>query len=150
MGSLVVIGKWFILGLAGLAVAGWLAWVLLRRRRRLAAVPLAALATVLTLATAADLVNAHYSYLPRVDDVVGHPSWPTIRYRDLATAGGSPAQSRRYRDGSVTTLPISGVRSGFGVHRAMVYLPAAYFADPTRRFPVVYLLHGTPGAPVDW
>jgi enterochelin esterase-like enzyme len=32
----------------------------------------------------------------------------------------------------------------------MVYFPPQYFTDRTRRFPVVYLLHGSPGAPVDW
>ncbi|ADP79371.1 alpha/beta hydrolase [Pseudofrankia inefficax] len=148
MGSLVVIGKWFILSLAGLAAAGWLGSILLRRRGRLAVIPVATLATLLTLATVADLVNAHYGYLPRVDDVVGHPSWPTARFHD-ATAS-PPTRVRAHPNGSVTSLAIPGVHSGFGAHRAMIYLPASYFTDPARRFPVVYLLHGTPGAPVDW
>jgi len=32
----------------------------------------------------------------------------------------------------------------------LVYLPPQYFTDATARFPVVYLLHGSPGIPVDW
>jgi enterochelin esterase-like enzyme len=148
MGSLVVIGKWFILSLAGLAAAGWLGWFMVRRRRLLVSLPVAALATLLTLATAADLVNAHYSYLPRVDDVVGAPSWPTIGFREATAPFTPPARPRPY--GSVTTLTVPGSRSGFGAHTAMIYLPAPYFTDPGRRFPVVYLLHGTPGAPIDW
>jgi enterochelin esterase-like enzyme len=31
---------------------------------------------------------------------------------------------------------------------AYVYLPAAYAAEPARRFPVLYLLHGFPGRPL--
>jgi S-formylglutathione hydrolase len=32
----------------------------------------------------------------------------------------------------------------------LVYLPPAYAAEPTRRFPVVYLLHGLGMKPADW
>jgi enterochelin esterase-like enzyme len=150
MGSLVVIGKSFIAGLAALAAAGWLGWLVLRRHHRLTAIPFAVVASLLTLATAADLVNAHYGYLPRVDDVVGRPSWPTVSFRDVEATATSTGRLRSFPDGSVTTLRIAGPRSGFGGHRVMIYLPPAYFTDPGRRFPVVYLLHGTPGAPIDW
>ena len=33
---------------------------------------------------------------------------------------------------------------------AYVYLPSGYTAQPTRRYPVVYLLHGFPGRPLAW
>jgi enterochelin esterase-like enzyme len=146
LGSLVVIGKWFILSLAGLALLSWVGCVLLARRGRAVMVGLAGLSVVLTLATVADLVNAHYSYLPRVDDVVGVRSWPTASVREAA----APAAPRPHPNGSVINLPINGVRSGFGAREAMVYLPAQYFTEPQARFPVVYLMHGSPGAPVDW
>jgi enterochelin esterase-like enzyme len=145
LGSLVVVGKWFILSLAVLTAAGWVATIRLRGRRRALTVSLSALSVVLTVATAADLVNAHYSYLPRVDDVIGIKSWPTTSSRVVTEAKPTP-----HRAGSVISLPIAGTRSGFGTHEALVYLPPAYFTDPSARFPVVYLLHGSPGAPVDW
>ncbi|WP_045877285.1 alpha/beta hydrolase-fold protein [Pseudofrankia sp. DC12] len=146
MGSVVVIGTWFPLVLAGLSLACWVCCVRLRRRGRGAAIAAGAVAVLVTLATAADLINAHYGYLPRVDDVVGVTSWPTAPARDAI----AQAPTRPHRHGSVITLPISGTHSGFGTHRALVYLPPQYFTDPHARFPVVYLLHGSPGAPVDW
>ncbi|MCM3883367.1 esterase family protein [Frankia sp. R82] len=146
MGSLVVIGKWFILSLAGLALLSWVGSVLLARRGRAVLVAMAGLSVVLTLATVADLVNAYYSYLPRVDDVVGVRSWPTASVHEAVTS--SP--SRPHPNGSVIGLPITGVHSSFGVRKALVYLPPQYFIEPQARFPVVYLMHGSPGAPVDW
>ncbi|MBL7492536.1 esterase [Frankia sp. AgB1.9] len=146
MGSVVVIGKWFVLGLAALSLVGWVCCVWLRRRRRAAAIGVGTVAMLLTLATVADLVNVHYGYLPRVDDVVGVTSWPTAPARDAIAA----MPNRPHRRGSVIALPVAGKHSGFGTHRALVYLPPQYFTEPGARFPVVYLLHGSPGAPVDW
>ncbi|MCK9893054.1 esterase family protein [Frankia sp. AgB32] len=148
MGSLVVIGRWFILSLAALAILSWVGCVLLARRRRAALVAMAGISVLLTLATAADLVNAHYSYLPRVDDVLGIQSWPTASVHEAVAP--APPRPRRHPGGSVVGLPIAGVRSGFGVREALVYLPPQYFTEPRARFPVVYLMHGSPGAPVDW
>ncbi len=52
--------------------------------------------------------------------------------------------------GAVVTLTISDVGVGFDARHALVYLPPQYFSNPDERFPVVYLLHGSPGMPVDW
>jgi predicted esterase len=49
--------------------------------------------------------------------------------------------------GHITTLAVRSRALGGVTERALVYLPAAYRAQPWRRFPVVYLLHGTPGDP---
>ncbi|WP_101836163.1 alpha/beta hydrolase [Frankia canadensis] len=146
MGSLVIIGKWFLLGLGALTVAAWAGCVRLGRRGRLVTAATASLAFLLTLATVADVVNAHYGYLPRLDDVVGVKSWPTASSRDTVAA----APVRTHPQGSVVSLPVPGRRSGFGTQQALVYLPPQYFSEPTARFPVVYLLHGSPGVPVDW
>ena len=158
MGSLVVIGRWFVLTLAGLSAVAWFASLRLGRRRGpAAAIPVGVAAVLLTVATGADLVNAHYGYLPRVNDVIGRTTWPTTSLRELTapTSTRTPSSASRrssvsHRTGAVATLPIPGRVSGFGTHGAMVYLPPQYFTDPTRRFPVVYLLHGSPGAPIDW
>lgn len=45
------------------------------------------------------------------------------------------------------TIPSTG---GFAARPALVYLPAAALRHPTRRLPVLELLHGVPGEPVDW
>ncbi|MCM3886542.1 esterase family protein [Frankia sp. R82] len=147
MGSLVIIGKWFLLGLALLAVAAWVGCAgAVRRQRRMLVAGVGALAVTLTLATAADLVNAHYSYLPRLDDVLGVRSWPTASSRDAVVA----APVRGHAQGSVISLAVPGAHSGFGTQQALVYLPPQYFTEPRARFPVVYLMHGSPGVPVDW
>lgn len=44
-----------------------------------------------------------------------------------------------------TSEALKGATRGFDV-----YLPQAYITQPTARFPVLYLLHGSPGQPVDW
>ncbi|MCU1453052.1 MAG: esterase [Acidimicrobiales bacterium] len=46
---------------------------------------------------------------------------------------------------------VAGPASGI-TRSAYVYLPPQYFdpATPRRRFPVLYLIHGSPGGPEDW
>ncbi|WP_163548845.1 alpha/beta hydrolase [Candidatus Frankia nodulisporulans] len=153
MGSLVIIGRWFLLSLGSLSAVAWVgcgcAVRRLRRRPRggrVLAAGAGALAATLTLAMAADLVNAHYSYLPRLDDALGVHSWPTASAREAVVA----APVRRHPQGTVIGLSVPGVHSGFGTQQALVYLPPQYFTEPHARFPVVYLMHGSPGVPVDW
>ena len=118
-----------------------------RQHRRVAAVVAGLLAFLLLPATAADAFNAHYQYLPRVADVVNTPTWPTARAAVvLNTAKPAPPEPT----GAVVQLSLPGRVSGFGSHAAYIYLPPQYFLEPTRRFPVVYLIHGSPGGPIDW
>ena len=49
--------------------------------------------------------------------------------------------------GSIVPLTISSRALGGKRERILVYLPAGYAHHPTRRYPVLYLLHGTPGSP---
>ncbi|WP_018500838.1 alpha/beta hydrolase [Parafrankia discariae] len=157
LSSLVIIGTWFLLLLGALSAVCWAGCVWVARRRRAVAVGLGLLAALLTLATAADTVNAHYGYLPRAADVLGLTSWPTASVREVVAtsprpnaAGGEQPAGGRHPDGAVVHLPVAGVRSGFGTHSALVYVPPQYFTDLKARFPVVYLFHGSPGIPLDW
>lgn len=134
------------LGAAGL-VAAVLALRLGRHRRRVAASVVAVLAALLLPAAAADAVNAHYQYLPRVADLLNQPTWPTA---PVSAARVSAAARGTHPTGAVVRIPVPGPLSGFGTHTALVYLPPQYFTEPARRFPAVYLLHGSPGAPIDW
>ena len=64
----------------------------------------------------------------------------------------SPTGTRLVRVQSGTTLTIY-VRSpalGGRVELVDVYLPPGYSQHPTERYPVYYLLHGTPGAPTNF
>ncbi|MBV6698395.1 alpha/beta hydrolase family protein [Kitasatospora aureofaciens] len=52
--------------------------------------------------------------------------------------------------GTVSVVPIRGVKSGFAARDAYVYLPPAYQANPRPLLPVVVLITGQPGNPGDW
>ena len=122
-------------------------WFLARRHHRAAAILAGLLAFLLLPATAADAFNAHYQYLPRVADVVNSPTWPTA-HASLVLDRDRPVKP--HPAGAVVQVPLPGPVSGFGMPGSYIYLPPQYFTEPTRRFPVVYLIHGSPGGPIDW
>lgn len=146
-----VVSPWFGLGVFAAAGLTWAGWLRLRRAQARVAVVVLVAASVLSVAGVAAAVNDHYSYLPTVGDLVGvadreHnlPTWPAV-------AALAPAAAlRRYPLGVVLRLAVPDRGSGFGASRALVYLPPQYFTEPGRRFPVVYLFHGSPGVPGDW
>jgi enterochelin esterase-like enzyme len=49
--------------------------------------------------------------------------------------------------GKIVPLDIVSRALGGRHERILMYLPSGYAAHPTRRYPVLYLLHGTPGSP---
>ena len=147
--GLLVISANFLAGLVIVSLAAWgVALWRGRRRRWVSATGFGALAMVLSLLTVADFVNAHYAFLPRVADVLGVRTWPSARLTEVSTPLARPEAA--HPRGAVVSVRLPGVESGFGAPTAMVYFPPQYFTEPSRRFPVVYLLHGSPGAPVDW
>ena len=148
LSDLLIITPQFLLLLAAVALAVTLAaWVLARRHHRVAALGAGLLAFLLLPATAADAFNAHYQYLPRIADVVNSPTWPT-GHAAVVLDHGRPAQP--HPAGVVVQVALQGPVSGFGQPDSYIYLPPQYFTEPTRRFPVVYLIHGSPGGPIDW
>lgn len=52
--------------------------------------------------------------------------------------------------GKVASAHIPAPISGFLARDAQIYLPPAYFADPRPRLPVLVLMAGEPGSPLDW
>lgn len=144
-----------VVALVGLAwrFAGW---------RRLTAGTCASLVSVLL---AAALVNDHFDYLTSWRDLSGLHS-PDLTNQPLsrATAGvarepaaataGTAVTSTAvaaHRHGVLVRIQVPGARSHV-TRGALVYLPPQYL-DPAWaavRFPVLELLHGSPGAPVDW
>jgi len=160
----VLLSLWFqavligaTLAFAAVFVAVWLPAVrtrfqLTHRRRWLLALGSALLAVVLATASVADAINRHFSYIPSFAALGGHYSPDLIGSSNVSrllriadSGGGLPAH------GVVVRVMLSGPRSGISRH-GYVYLPRAYF-DPTqrnRRFPVLYMLHGSPGVAADW
>jgi S-formylglutathione hydrolase FrmB len=60
---------------------------------------------------------------------------------------GEPGLSVPVVAGALRVLDVTSPALGDRTMRVPVLLPPGYRTDPTRRYPVLYLLHGTPGQP---
>lgn len=161
-----LLSLWFLLLLIGLAVVitAGLAWLEVRRRRRRRAATLGWLrawsgrvlsgvvVAALALTCIADHENRSYQYIPNFDALLGHPS-PDFRTGGLAMVSHWEHHPGRAPRGHGVDVEVSVPGPQSHLRRvAYVYLPPGYF-DPAhrhRRYPVVYLIHGSPGVAVDW
>ncbi len=147
-----VVSSWTVVGLVltGAAIYIW------RRRARphraLRALGCAVVAVLVVVGAIAVSVNAYFAYLPTVGDAVqsvtGDRQWMSASgLGHLTTQQAANAA----KVGLVIRLPIpADPVHDFPRTTSVVYLPAQYFTEPDRRFPVVYLFHGSPGQPSDW
>lgn len=132
-----------------LAVSGGLLTVLARTRRWQLRVVTGVLATTVTMVSGFAVVNDYYGYYRTwgtlASDLSGSaPNFGTIATVDRGTVGRLVGGTVRRETFAGSLSHIS--RSGF------VYLPPQY-SQPAYahvRFPVVELLHGSPGEPADW
>ena len=132
-----VVAALTLVGLAGVALAvvarhsaGW---------RRTGAV----VAVVGLLAAGAAAVNTRLYAYPTVGSLTGTPQLPMVDRLH-------PTSNVEFEQGAAARISVPDTRSHFGVFDAQVYLPPQYFREPERRFPVVVLTHGNPGASTDW
>ncbi|WP_035795368.1 alpha/beta hydrolase [Kitasatospora mediocidica] len=148
---------WIGVGLLGVLLAAFripaLGW-----RGRGAAV----LAAVLVLVMAGNQVNRHFDQYPTLR-VLFAPWLQKTTALPAGTAAGTvtaPPGGTLYdvwrppaglpAKGTVSTSPIPGLISGFNPRAAYVYLPPAYHANPRPLLPVLILMAGQPGSPLDW
>jgi enterochelin esterase-like enzyme len=138
-----------------LALAGWGAVRIGRRRvphvpyrsRRWPKVVAASTAGfVVVVAGVAVLVNAYVGYIPTLGALFGTPAVGLARGLDVARSADKGAGA------TVVHLDIPDRADGIATGSTYVYLPPGYGApqNAQRRYPVVYLIHGTPGRPQDW
>jgi len=92
-----------------------------------------AVIAVLGLA-AAGYVNAYAGYLPT----------PVALAQAVALAPDSAS------GGQLNTVQIAAPALGIPHGATEIYTPAGYASSPHRRYPVLYLITGSPGAPADW
>ncbi|AEV83506.1 esterase [Actinoplanes sp. SE50] len=105
--------------------------LLWRRARLLTRIGLAALVLVLVTGSAGLQLN-------RMTET--YPTWGTL--------AGLPSPEMHIGE-RLVSYPVRGPASGLDMTMT-VYFPAAYRADPRRRFPVIEALHGFPGTPSTW
>jgi enterochelin esterase-like enzyme len=84
-------------------------------------------------------LNAYVGYVPTLPSLFGH-------------VGGRSGANVRGGGSRIVTLEIGAPNLRVPPSRAYVYLPPGYdsASQARRRYPVVYLLHGYPGGPIDW
>ena len=75
---------------------------------------------------------------------VWHAAAALVALLVVTGAAGSVLRSSRDVDEGITSVALSGT-----VH-ARVVLPSGYDDHPTRRYPVIYFLHGLPGSSVSY
>lgn len=123
----------FVLLLAAVVVVPWVRRRRTGRRHR-------RLRVVLVIATTLGLVLAGSSTANAVSGYV--PNLEAARF--LLTGSDSDG------GGTVTTLEIGAPQLNVPDSTTYVYLPPGYASSPHRRYPVAYLLHGSPGRSADW
>ena len=133
-------------GLVVLAVVmGAIGWRRFRNWRRVVSV----VSVVLTTATAMTLVNQHYQYYPTVGTVLGVDAQNQVaadKLEDIRQQYNGVLPSH----GVTVQVAIPGTVSGFKARHAEVWLPPAWIANRNIHLPVIELLAGVPGGPLDW
>jgi enterochelin esterase-like enzyme len=139
----------WVLVLVGLGSVALLVGVALLRRIALKIVS-GALAMVFCLFGGALIVNDFYGYYTgwgaAVADLTGHGNGYALK-----VASAAAATDRSIPHGRVVAMSLAGPISGIS-RTGLVYLPPQYDEPQYRgvRFPVLELLHGSPGDPAVW
>lgn len=156
---------WIALGVLAVILGGT-AIARASRHRRPWLVAGAVLAALSVVAGAAGQVNRVYAEFPTVGTVLGISNYRTVPLADVigavpGTIGGdlppgTPLEAvwtppaTMPTSGAITEASIPGTASGFVARPAQIYLPPAYFTEPRPLLPVLVLLAGQPGEPMDW
>ncbi|HKS99107.1 MAG TPA: alpha/beta hydrolase-fold protein [Rugosimonospora sp.] len=110
----------------------------------------AVFAVPLTLTGGFMLIDQEYGIWPQVGDVLGHSGALDGQkalhdLTDGATGGGGAPQR-----GVIVSLDAPSTRSHFPHRAGVVFLPPAYFGAARDELPVLVMLVGAPGTPINW
>ena len=167
--EIVVVRYFFTLGnipSAGYVIAEYfnvvIASLLLIRKKHKHSTFLGLATALMVLVLLLGTVNSFYRYYPTLGSLFGN-RYIAVNRRTARISITYGAKALAYVSlekqlnpeltlkGSIFDVPIPGSHSGFKARNALVYLPAAYdFTANKARFPVLVLLTGVPGSPVDW
>ncbi|MFF4403427.1 alpha/beta hydrolase [Streptomyces sp. NPDC001262] len=123
----------------------------------------AALAGLLVVLLGASGINQHFDQYPTARSALN--TW-LLKTTRLSEAGGTTEALKvppgktiadvwrppegMPKDGTLSTSPIPGTKSGFKARDAYIYLPPAYRSTPRPLLPVIVLMAGQPGGPEEW
>ncbi|MGN6245447.1 MAG: alpha/beta hydrolase [Motilibacteraceae bacterium] len=135
-------------------------WLRASRRRRVRArrtlLATAAATVALWAVCGAAAANAWFDYLPTpaslaeaAAGVARSDADPVVPPVDRVLAD-PVLRARAARSGALVTVRPDLTGTGILDDRVLVWLPPQYVTEPDRRFPAVYLLHGSPGVPADF
>ncbi|NQU37916.1 MAG: hypothetical protein HQ526_10030 [Actinobacteria bacterium] len=128
---------------APLALVGIWCWRRERRHKRWYFWPLPLALPILLLATLAG-VNVYFGLYSRMGDLYGAYPFPTASVAEVQSRVG------KYTRGVSVQTTIPGTKSGINDSDALIWFPPQYFQQPESKFPVIYLVPGTPGNFTDW
>ncbi len=143
-----------IITVAALVPLAWIAWEIRRRggQRSTRGAHPAAIRTLFALGVliavvvaSAAAINRHYSYITDAGSLIGRvPGDLGHKPRYVAATQTQPLR------GTVVEEELGGMR--FSAKPLYIYLPPGYSQEGNelRRYPVLYLLHGSPGVAIDW
>lgn len=132
-----LLSTWWPFVFAVLAVAALITWAVLSRRRGRRVWPRLAGAVVVALVAAALGTNAWSGYIPSLASA-------SRIFTDSAVVGTATT-------GGVNpvTIPVPG-DVNMPTTTTWIYTPPGYDAESAARYPVVVMIHGSPGQAADW
>lgn len=146
------ISSWWTVAVVGVLAALTIAWAVRRRRRERRSWPLwicAGLAVLLGLGVA---TNAYVGYMPNVAAArVTLASWGIGTVHGMKH--GHPSERTGNADeGTVESVHVAAPAADRmpGDSLTWIYTPPGFDDSGKTRYPVVYLVHGSPGASGDW
>jgi len=112
----------------------------------------AALAAVpLTLAGGFMLIDQEYGIWPTVGDVAGHAGViDGDRAKQIVSGQRGAVPASAGSTGVIVSLDAPATRSHFRHRPGVVFLPPAYFGPDRAKLPVLVMLVGAPGTPINW
>ncbi len=153
------------LWLAPLPLVVCLCLTLFNIRKDTKYVGLSSLCFILSVLFIAVLANKSYGYYPTLASLVSHSQSSkdqdqvTILRSNSVTGKNKldhsieksfTALSSMPSQGKVFDVTIPGDKSGFKARNAFIYMPPAGLTVSELKLPVVILMAGTPGGPIDW
>ncbi|WP_080792554.1 alpha/beta hydrolase-fold protein [Corynebacterium pacaense] len=131
--------------LAGGGAAVVVLGAVFQRGRRKALAVVAVVAVINAWATA----NLTYQQYPTLGSLDPRPSSVAMSFDEFQAATEVPQLDGR-DVGALVTVPMKGTDSQFPARDAVAYVPPAYWSEPTRQLPVLVLMAGNPGEPMQW